>query len=563
MSANIRPVERWHGDGVTPETSDDDAATTPFVFACPECRTPLESRGDDQLYCPAGQHAFHRGQGIWRMLPAGRVAHFQAFIRDYETIRREEGRGAAGPAYYRNLPFVDVTGRFSEDWRIRATSFEALLKRVIRPIEAQQGRPLTILDMGAGNGWLSNRLAARGHSVVAIDLLTNEVDGLGAHVHYDMEFTPVQAEFDRLPFVDGAFDLVVFNGALHYSTDFVETLREALRVTRAGGRLVIADSPVYRNAASGKAMIRERETEFEYRYGFPSNAIPFENFLTYDRLNELGDSLGLEWRMIQPFYGLSWALRPWKARIRRRREPARFLLIVGLRGQPRAPSSTRVVAALGRRWLAWRYRLTQRHRYDTLVLEDVAGHPMLVLPRVFNPKLLKTGEFLAEALHDGLISPGASVLDMGTGSGVGAIAAAAWAGRVVAVDINPQAVRCARINALLNEAEDTIDVRLGDLFTPVRGERFDVILFNPPYYRGVPQDDLDHAWRSIDVVERFAAELADHLNPGGIALVVLSTDGESESFLESFRANALNVTTVLRRKLVNESLTLYRLSLKG
>ena len=44
-----------------------------------------------------------------------------------------------------------------------------------------------------------------------------------------------------------------------------------------------------------------------------------------------------------------------------------------------------------------------------------------------------------------------------------------------------------------------IDVRQGDLFDPVAGERFDVMLFNPPYYRGVPRDELDHAWRCADI----------------------------------------------------------------
>ena len=62
---------------------------------------------------------------------------------------------------------------------------------------------------------------------------------------------------------------------------------------------------------------------------------------------------------------------------------------------------------------------------------------------------------------------------MGTGSGVGAVFAAQWARRVVAVDINPAAVRCARINALLNHVEDRVDVVEGDLFEPIGGQRFD------------------------------------------------------------------------------------------
>ncbi|HEX7122457.1 MAG TPA: HemK2/MTQ2 family protein methyltransferase [Gemmatimonadaceae bacterium] len=212
-----------------------------------------------------------------------------------------------------------------------------------------------------------------------------------------------------------------------------------------------------------------------------------------------------------------------------------------------------------RRGLAARFRLLQRHRHGRLILEHVAGRPVVVLPQVFNPKLFRSGEFLARALSQQLVPPGADVLDMGTGSGIGAIAAANWANRVVAVDINPDAVRCARINALLNRLEDRVDVRHGDLFDAVNGERFDVVLFNPPYFRGEPRDAAEAAWRSVDVVERFAAGLGAHLKPGGHALVVLSTDGDTRGFLRAFQASGLAADVVAERDLVNETLRVYRL----
>src|SRR5205823_1604642 len=102
-------------------------------------------------------------------------------------------------------------------------------------------------------------------------------------------------------------------------------------------------------------------------------------------------------------------------------------------------------------------------------------------------------------------------LDMGTGSGIGAVFAARAGYRVVGVDLNPEAVRCARINALMNRLEDRLEAREGDLFAPVAGERFDLILFNPPFFRGEPRDALDMAWRSVDVLERFAEGLPSAL----------------------------------------------------
>ena len=128
-------------------------------------------------------------------------------------------------------------------------------------------------------------------------------------------------------------------------------------------------------------------------------------------------------------------------------------------------------------------------RVGRLVLEQIDGLELVVLPDVFNPAVFRTSPLLAEAIAANVVS-GLRVLDVGTGSGVAAIRAAACGAQVTAVDINPEAVRCARINALLNHVDDRIDVRHGDLFAPVGGERFDVVVCNPPFFRGRRQADV-------------------------------------------------------------------------
>jgi HemK-related putative methylase len=209
--------------------------------------------------------------------------------------------------------------------------------------------------------------------------------------------------------------------------------------------------------------------------------------------------------------------------------------------------------------MALGYRLTGKDRYDDFRLERVQGVPILVTPSVFNPAVPRTGALLAAQLDARVVGADADVLDMGTGSGVCAVFAARYARRVVAVDINPAAVRCASINARLNHAENRIEVRHGDLFAPVSGERFDLILFNPPFLQGTPRDDRDRAWRSTDVPERFAAGLPAHLKPGGSALVVLSTFGGAQSFLEEFHRRGLIISVLTERRFVNERLAIFRL----
>ena len=79
------------------------------------------------------------------------------------------------------------------------------------------------------------------------------------------------------------------------------------------------------------------------------------------------------------------------------------------------------------------------------------------------------------------------MLDLGTGSGVNGIVAAARSSDVVAVDVNPSAVECARKNAELNGVGSRCGVRESDLFENVTG-RFDLIVFDPPFRWFRPRD---------------------------------------------------------------------------
>ena len=170
-----------------------DAPTGSWLLACVTCRAALMVDGDCAT-CPTCGAAYPRQDGIWRCLAPGRAEAFARFEHEYHTVRRAEGWGAETSDYYRALPFKDLSGRFPALWRIRARNFEALLSSM----SSNDERRLTILDLGAGNGWLSYQLARRGHDVAALDIQVDTRDGLGAHIHYDAAFTPIQAEFDRL-----------------------------------------------------------------------------------------------------------------------------------------------------------------------------------------------------------------------------------------------------------------------------------------------------------------------------------------------------------------------------
>ncbi len=208
--------------------------------------------------------------------------------------------------------------------------------------------------------------------------------------------------------------------------------------------------------------------------------------------------------------------------------------------------------------LLWfRHLFFHRHRHRHLILEQVGDISLLVLPDVFNPALFRSSEFLANELKK-YIKPGMYVLDMGTGSGISAISAAKLTDCVTAADINPEAVRCARINVLLNHMEDRVRIIQSDLFSEIPNQCYDLILFNPPFYKGQPKTEYDHAWRSETVIEEFACELSSHFTKDGFALVILSTDGDTDLFLTAFKDNHLNVEIIAKRDVINEVLTIYK-----
>ncbi|MCB9595330.1 MAG: methyltransferase [Sandaracinaceae bacterium] len=129
---------------------------------------------------------------------------------------------------------------------------------------------------------------------------------------------------------------------------------------------------------------------------------------------------------------------------------------------------------------------------------------------------------LFTAALDGL-RDGDRVLDLGTGCGIWALLAARAGGRVTATDLSH--VDLTSIAAAAT-AHGLAAPRLlhGDLFAPVAGERFDRVLFNPPFHFGEPRDDAERAYlggADGEVVKRFLREVPAHLDEGGRAYVIL------------------------------------------
>jgi SAM-dependent methyltransferase len=291
---------------------------------CPRCLSDLNS-----IDCSCCGLHLEICEGIVDALPPERAAHYARFMRDYECIRKAEGRGSTAEEFYCQLPYCDVTGKNSGQWRIRARTFDVLVHDVLRQRVPAGGR---ILDLGAGNCWMSFRLVLAGYAPCAVDLLTNRQDGLGAATHYRGHlpelFPRYRAESSRLPFQSGQFDAVIFNASFHYAEDAEAAFSEAVRCTSRSGIVVISDTPWYRNDASGRQMVAERQQKYREKYGSPSDSLQSLEYLTDERLQALADHASITWAIHRPHYGLRWKLRPLVARLRNRREPSQFRIYV-------------------------------------------------------------------------------------------------------------------------------------------------------------------------------------------------------------------------------------------
>ncbi|MGH7391310.1 MAG: methyltransferase [Candidatus Rokuibacteriota bacterium] len=170
-------------------------------------------------------------------------------------------------------------------------------------------------------------------------------------------------------------------------------------------------------------------------------------------------------------------------------------------------------------------------QHATPYLVKLRGLDYVMFPETFNPNYAKASLLLLDNLG---VRPGDTVLDPFTGSGADAIfAVLQGAARAVAIDKFTMPVLCARYNAYRLGLEDRVDVRQGDLFDALRpGERFDLIVANPPFRPIDPHSNVEAMMRDSAhaTLRRFFAEVGDHLNPGGRMRIVFSNAGNVDHF---------------------------------
>lgn len=189
------------------------------------------------------------------------------------------------------------------------------------------------------------------------------------------------------------------------------------------------------------------------------------------------------------------------------------------------------------------------------------GYTFKTHPKVYEPA--EDSFLLADNL---IVNEGDQVLDVGTGVGIMSVVASEKAIRVVAVDVNPQALEITKENAGINNCQG-IETLGSDLFTDINPkERFDLIIFNPPYLPVMDGGLLGRSWSGgvggREVIKRFLAAAGGFLKPGGIFQIVISSVNDLEVIGQEFWRNNLVLDIVAEKKIFFETLYVLKGSLQ-
>lgn len=190
---------------------------------------------------------------------------------------------------------------------------------------------------------------------------------------------------------------------------------------------------------------------------------------------------------------------------------------------------------------------------------SLLGFDLVVVPGVLNPRHFRSSRFLAEHVA-GLDLTSKRVADIGTGSGLAALAAARAGAQVTALDIDPVAVQCTSENARGNGLADRIHTLRSDVWERVDPAlRFDLVISNPPFYSRDAEGPADQAFAAgadYSFFTRLADGLGHRLAAHGSLVLVHSSDVPIAEIAGRMRAAGLSLHPLREHRGVFETLSL-------
>jgi 2-polyprenyl-3-methyl-5-hydroxy-6-metoxy-1,4-benzoquinol methylase len=193
------------------------------------------------------------------------------FLRAFEDFRAKKNDRILDPKKYRELPFVDEN---PESWKNRQQDVEFLEKNF--SITGKR-----VLEIGAWNGWLSNRLALSGATVCAIDYFKDPYDGLAAKAHYpNSNWTTIQMDCEDLSILKPGFQFIVFNWHLMTCSEPWKVIDQAKQLLSSDGVLIILGFLATKKTDAVEAHFKTLAEQFIVDYKLPFGLRPFRGYFT-------------------------------------------------------------------------------------------------------------------------------------------------------------------------------------------------------------------------------------------------------------------------------------------
>lgn len=200
--------------------------------------------------------------------------------RLYLEVRRREGR-VPSDEQLRQLPDVTHPPALAREWRWRKRTFQRLDDYLNRRFPKS---PIRILDLGCGNGWMSNLLAANPlRSVTAVDLNETELEqGSRVFRRDNLQFVYADILKDGVP--EQPFEVIVLAASVQYFPGLGELIARLKKLLTANGEIHLLDSNFYRDAAAAEAARQRTEAYYE-QVGVPEMARFYHHHLRQEVLD--------------------------------------------------------------------------------------------------------------------------------------------------------------------------------------------------------------------------------------------------------------------------------------
>jgi len=193
----------------------------------------------------------------------------------YLRVREKEGR-LYSDEVVSCLPLIPDGHPLASEWHVRSAS----AARLTRYLSRRPG-PLSLLDLGCGNGWLSNMLNRAGHCVIGLDQNHYELKQAARVFSSNSNLFFLEANIFSAPFVPKSFDVILLVSVIQYFRDLPVLLKELSQYLKPHGEIHIMDSPLYTDAERANAVQRSRE--YYSVLGFPE----MEKYYFHHRFSEL------------------------------------------------------------------------------------------------------------------------------------------------------------------------------------------------------------------------------------------------------------------------------------